>query len=248
MARRKAKKSRKKAGRRSSGGPPRGLILLALAIVAAVAMLAVLIWFNRPGDDTIVRPLDTNVEGRTRGDMDAPVTIIEYADYQCPVCARFAKGTGREIEDEYISAGLVKLEMRNMAFIGNESRLAAKAAECANDQEMFWDYHDKLFEEQRGENQGNYAPDRLKRFAGEIELDQEEFDACLDGDDHEQSITDEVEDARDAGVESTPWFIVVVSGETSGETVQGDRPEELKQAIDTKLAEAELAKEGDDPS
>lgn len=236
MARRRSQKQRKQQAR---SGLPSGPILLGLAVVAAIAVAVILIVLNRPGDKSIDRPEGTYAEGRTLGEPDAPVTIIEYADYQCPFCMRFTREAGLQIDEEYVQTGLVKIEFRNMAIIGEESLLAAEAAECANEQDRFWDYHDKLFEEQRGENDGTFALDRLKRFAGQIDLDQAAFDACMDGTEHEQLILDEREAARDAGVESTPWFFVVVSDETSGEEVIGNKDfEEFQAAINKKLEEA----------
>ncbi len=240
MTRRRSQTS----GRATEGGPsrrlPRGPILLAIAVTAAIAVVAVLVVLQlTTQDDAPDRPEDAVAEGRTRGEPEAPVTIIAYADYQCGHCKKFTEETERVIEQEYVEEGLVRLEFRNMVvFDGRESWLAAKAAECANDQGYFWEYHDKLFEEQRSPESGAFAPERLKRFAGEVGLDQAEFDACYDSDEHEDDISDEVEAGRDAGIRSTPWLIVTVTGETSGETVQGNKLEELREAIDKKLEEA----------
>ncbi len=244
MARRRSQTPRRGAEGGAGRRLPPGPILLALAVVAAIAVVVVFIVLQVASSDGGIEHIgDIPVEGRTLGDADAPVTMIEFADYQCPYCKRFAEGAERQIEEEYIKDNLVKLEFRNMAFIGTESLLAAEAAQCANDQGEFWNYHDKLFEEQRGENTGTFSPDRLKRFAGEIGLNQAEFDACLDGTEHEQTILDETNAARDAGVKSTPSFIIVVTGETSGEMVTGNKLDELRAAIDKKLEEAQQAGE-----
>ncbi len=149
------------------------------------------------------------------------------------MCRRFAETTGSQIEEEYVAAGLVRMEFRNVAFLGTESVLAAGAAQCANDQGMFWEYHDTLFDEQRGENSGRFSPNRLKRFAGDIGLEQQTFDECLDTGRHLQLVLDETEAAQDAGVNSTPWLFV------NGETVKGAQPFDVfQQVIEEKLREA----------
>ena len=124
-------------------------------------------------------------EGRICGQDSAPVTIVELSDYQCPFCKRFVDLTEPQVESEYIQKGLVQLEFRNFAITGgnapadeNEATLAAEAAECANDQGRFWEYHYKLYDEQGGENRGAFLPERLKQFASDLGLDREGFDAC----------------------------------------------------------------------
>ena len=72
----------------------------------------------------------------------------------------------------------VRFVFRHLAFIGPESRWAAEATECANEQDRFWDYYDKLFEEQGGENVGDFSQDRLKQFAADLDLDTETFNQC----------------------------------------------------------------------
>ena len=190
------------------------------SIVLAIVVVGGLIYANRPDDDSgsdaTYQPVDRAVaEGRIEGNPDAPVTIIEYADYQCPVCGRYDSEFAPAIRDEYIETGIVSFEFRNFAFLGPESIQAAEAAECAADQGLFWEYHDILFQKQDGENRGAFAEDRLKDFAREIadahddrEFDTAAFDECLDSGVKRELIEAQTNEGIAAGVEATPTFFI----------------------------------------
>ncbi len=179
------------------------------------------------------------VDGRVCGEDSAPVKIVELSDYQCPYCGLFVMTTELEIEREYIEKGLVQLEFHNFAITGgtappdsNESTLAAEAAECANDQGHFWEYHYKLYAEQQGENRGAFLPERLKQFATDLGLDRAEFDACLDSHKHIDLIQQEREEAAQTGARGTPSFLI------DGTLVVGyQRFDSFRVYIDEALAE-----------
>jgi protein-disulfide isomerase len=177
-------------------------------------------------------------DGRFCGQDSAPVKIVELSDYQCPFCKRFVDLTEPQVESEYIQKGLVQLEFRNFAITGgnappdeNEATLAAEAAECANDQGRFWEYHYKLYAEQAGENRGAFLPERLKQFASDLGLDRDEFDACLDSHKHTDLIAQERQQAADAGATGTPSFLI------DGELVVGYMTfDEFSQHLEEALA------------
>lgn len=98
--------------------------------------------------------------------------------------------------------------MRLIAILGEESELAAQAAECANDQGRFWDYHDVLFANQEGENRGAFLSENLKRFAEALALDGMAFDSCLDSGKYASKVTDDTDEARQQGVNATPTILV----------------------------------------
>lgn len=165
---------------------------------------------------------------RTRhfiGDPNAPVTIIEFADFQCPFCGRFASGAGRQIDLLYIQTGKVRLGYQHFAFLGQESFWAAEASECANDQEAFWPYHDLLFASQNGENQGAFSKDNLKNFAASLNLDSTAFDACLDSGKYTEVVQSEANAARVLGVQSTPTFLI------NGQPLVGAQPFDVFQPM-----------------
>jgi len=117
-----------------------------------------------------------------------------------------------------------------MAILGDESQWAAEAAECAGDQNSFWEYHDYLFTHQNGENQGAFNKDNLKAFAADLGLDTDAFNTCLDTGKYTQLIADQTNLGRQLGVSSTPTFAI------NGQAVVGAQSyETFKQTIDALL-------------
>lgn len=173
-------------------------------ILVAAALMLALVWINLNAAPAQPPALS---EGRTLGLASAPVTIDEYADFQCPVCGR-AESVIRDIAPEYIDTGKVKVVYHNFAFIGQESQWAAQAAECANDQGKFWDYAYYLFDHQTGENVGAFSQANLKNFAAELKLDTAAFNACFDSGKHAELIQKETADAQARGIRATPSFYI----------------------------------------
>jgi len=168
------------------------------------------------------------------GPADAPVVVVEYGDYQCPYCKQFAEGTERQLKENYVDSGQVRFVFRHLAFLGPESLLAAQAAECANTQDRFWDYHDKLFAEQAAENSGAFSRDNLKRFAGDLGLDTEQFNQCLDANEYQAKVEQEVAQAQRLGIRSTPTVFV------NGQLIEnGSNYQVLQTAIKRALSSSE---------
>jgi len=134
------------------------------------------------------------------------------------------------IEEEFISTGQVRVQLRPVAMLGEESDLAAQAAECANDQGRFWDFHDTLYLNQRGENKGAFLPDNLKRFAEALELDTAAFDSCLDSDKYASKVRDDSDAARGMGITTVPT--VYVNGQV---VTEATHVEEVRAAIQKAL-------------
>jgi protein-disulfide isomerase len=143
-----------------------------------------------------------------KGDPNAPVTIIEFADFQCPFCGVYATNAGRSIDGFYVDSGEVRIGYWNMAFLGDESIWAAEAAECSADQNQYWEYHDLLFSGQDGENIGAFAKENLKKFAAQLGLDTASFNECLISGKYTGLVKSDTELARQMGVQSTPSFLV----------------------------------------
>lgn len=142
-----------------------------------------------------------------KGDPDAPITIIEFSDFKCGFCGRFATETSPQLEEAYIESGLVRFGYQSIAILSEESIHAAEAGECAADQEAFWPYHDLLFA-QLAQGNGNFSRDNLKQFAAELDLDTATFNECLDSGKYTDLIRDQTMDARSIGIQSTPTFII----------------------------------------
>lgn len=132
---------------------------------------------------------------------------------------------------DFVSTGQVYFEYRDYAFLGEESREAAEAALCANDQGLFWEMHDAIFNNQVGENDGAFARQRLNRIAETVgELDMDAWGECMDDNDYEEQVEEETRAAQQLGVQGTPSFIV------DGQLMFGASYEELTAAIQAGIA------------
>lgn len=162
----------------------------------------------------------------SKGSDNAPVTIIEFSDYQCPYCARFWRDTLPQIEEEYIETGKVKFVYRDFPLGFHQyAQKAAEAAECADEQGNYWDYHDKLFE-----NQNALDTASLKQYAKDLGLDTAKFNDCLDSGKYASEVQKDFEDGQAAGVTGTPAFFI------NGQSVVGAQPfSAFKQVIDAEL-------------
>ena len=162
-----------------------------------------------------------------KGNANAPVTIVEFSDFECPFCARFYSQTMKQLETEYIDTGKVKLIYRDfpLGFHQNAQK-AAEAGECADDQGKFWEMHDKIFE-----NQPSLSVSSLKQWAGQIGLDTGEFNSCLDSGKHAGEVQDDFKEGASYGVSGTPSFFI------NGIQLVGAQPfSAFQQIIDSELA------------
>jgi protein-disulfide isomerase len=201
------------------------------AVVVAVIVVAVLVTLDR-GSDTLQRADVSVTLDKSAGADDAPVVVVEFGDFQCPYCQQFALGAGRQLRDEYVPGGQVRFVYRHLAFLGDESTWAAEASECANEQGLFWEYHDALYEEQGAENSGAFTLDNLKRFAAELGLDTGQFNDCLDSREYRGQVRDDVSDAQRRQITSTPSILV------NGQLIRGGSSYQvLKSAIETELSQ-----------
>lgn len=155
-----------------------------------------------------VAPTEINVQvtdaDPVKGNANAKVTIVEFADFQCPFCGRFHSQVLPEIIKEYVDTGKAKFVYKNLAFLGKESTDAANAALCAKEQNKYWEYHDHLYNNQNGENQGAFAPDILKKWAVDLGLNAAQFNTCLDTGKYNAQVEADVAEANKNGFNSTP--------------------------------------------
>lgn len=145
----------------------------------------------------------------TLGDSNAPITLVEFGDYQCHFCNVFFHNTEEDIVKNYIETGKVKMIFKDYTIIGPDSINAAHGAHCADDQGLFWEYHDILYNNWTGENNGWASSQNLLRFAQEIGLDVDEWSECMINSEHSEIITDSNQDAKDLGLTGTPSFFVI---------------------------------------
>jgi protein-disulfide isomerase len=166
------------------------------------------------------------------GDQNAPVTVIEYGDYQCPFCTRYFSQIDPLIKSQYINTGKVKMVFRDFSFLGAESNAAANAAQCANDQGKLWAYHDALYSAKIGdegkttsaENDGFFTRAEFLTLAGQVGLNTQTFTSCLDGSQHTSDVSAEKAAAVSAGIGSTPTTIVngKLAAESDGSSAGAD--------------------------
>lgn len=142
------------------------------------------------------------------GNPSAPITILEWGDYQCTFCYRFHQYSLDTIHDEYIKTGKVKLVFKDFPLNGPDSIKAAEAAYCANDQGKYWEYHNELYKNWGGERTGWITDESLKTFATTVGLELNDFNTCLQAKKYESKVLGLEKFGRDIGVDATPSFYV----------------------------------------
>lgn len=158
-------------------------------------------------------PVPTFVRvGRTQGNPDARVTLVVYADFQCPYSRQFVYDVLPRLMKDYILPGKISFTYKYFPVIDEdrigESHWAAYAAECANEQNRFWEYHDKLYAEQRGANAGVFTHARLKTYAAELKLDLDAFSRCLDSERYATLVREHLIEALQIKLPGTPTFLL----------------------------------------
>ena len=145
-----------------------------------------------------------------RGDPNAPVTLIEFSDFQCPFCSRHVSQTAPLIEDQYVKTGLVKHVFKNfpLTSIHPQAEKAAEAAECAGAQNQYWAMHDKLFALQQAWAGKTDAPETFKQYAADLGLDTAAFNTCLDSGQFSAKINKTLAEGAQRGVTGTPAFFI----------------------------------------
>ena len=213
-------------------------------ILAAILIVGAFVYFNNNGNSlggNVIQNPGQQVPGDNEkvavsadddpvlGDKDAPVTIIEFSDYQCPFCERFYSQTLPSIKREYVDNGKVKIVYRDFPLtqIHPQAQKAAEAAECARfagkSDDAYWKMHDKIFE-----NQQSLSIDNLKSWAKGLGYN---IDDCLDSDKFANEVDKDTQEGIAAGVQGTPAFFV------NGKLLSGAQPFSVfKQAIDAELA------------
>ncbi len=170
------------------------------------------------------------------GDKNAPVTIVEFGDYQCPFCAKFFSEVEPQIREQYIKTNKVKMIFRDFAFLGSESQGAALASQCAADQGKFWAYHDRLYQTEIAdgrENNGNLTTALFKSLAVDLGLDAGKFAGCLDSQKYKTEVEKDYSDGVAAGVQGTPATFI------NGKVISGAMPfPQFKNVIEQALSQS----------
>ncbi len=163
-------------------------------------------------------------DGPALGPADAPVTIVEFSDFQCPYCER-ANSVVKQVRERYPESVRLVYKQFPLESIHPQARGAAEASLCAADQERFWDYHDKLFA-----NRKQLGSEDLLRYAAELELDVARFEQCIEGRTHRERVDADLESGMELGVSGTPAFFV------NGIMLSGAKPiESFSEVIEAEL-------------
>jgi len=160
------------------------------------------------------------------GNVNAPIRIIEFSDFECPYCGRFYKDTTKLFKQAYVDTGKASFTHRDFPLSFHDyAQVAAEASECAADQGKFWEMHDMLYEKsieysaalQREETPDHpFLPETLKEYAEEIGMDSS-FDECLDSGKYTGEVQADMQEGSSYGVGGTPATFVVFDGQLSGE-------------------------------
>lgn len=164
------------------------------------------------------------------GDENAPITLVEFGDYQCFFCNKFFHETESSIVKNYVETGKVKIIFKDFTIIGPDSIAAANAAHCAKDQDKFWEYHDTLYNNWGGENNGWASSENLLKFAQSIELNEEIFVKCMVEKKQDSLVTSSTNDAKTLGLTGTPGFFVI-GPDNQITKIEGAQPYESFQRI-----------------
>jgi protein-disulfide isomerase len=173
-----------------------------------------------------------------QGTKSAPVTVIDFSDFQCHLCARYVKNTEPMINKTYIQTGKVALVFKHLPNRGFDSMPAALAAQCIQDQGKFWQFHNLLYEKQGPIDSGWANRGNLKKLAYQISgLDMHKFDSCLDSQKYKSFIENDIALAHSFGFTETPSFIIVKSDGSNPQKIEGPQPfPAFKAIIDKELA------------
>lgn len=210
------------------------VLLLAILFIHIRSLETSLIRALEPTSNSVSAMVENVLPGDsvTKGPNSAPVTVIEFSDFQCLYCAQAAPEVA-EIMDKY--PGQVKFVYRHFPLEGAhpDAMKAALAAECAREQDSFWDMHDILFT-----NRNNLDEASLNEYAEKIGLDMTDFNICLSSRRYEEKIQNDISDGRSYGVQGTPTFFV------NGRRMTGFVSDNLETLIKEALADIQMPASG----
>ena len=169
------------------------------------------------------------------GNPNAPITLVEFGDYQCHYCNVFFESIEEDIIKNYVETGKVKMIFKDYNIIGPDSVRASQGAHCANEQGLFWEYHDILYTNWTGENNGWSSGTNLANFAQEINLNMNKWTECMMEQNHSQTILNSNDDAKALGLTGTPAFFIINSNGDVTKLVGAQPFEVFKTTFDNML-------------
>lgn len=208
-------------------------VLVPLAVAVAAALVAVVMAFGG-GDDAASEPkVNAAAESATPdssragdpnlaiGAADAPVVMVMYTEFQCPYCGKFARDTQPELIERFVDEGTLRIEWRDLPYLGNESTLAAKAGRAAANQERFWDFQAAMFADQPPPNSGAHTKDNLAAVADDLGLDVPRFREDMASAEAMAAVKADLDEGVAMGITGTPAFII------NAQLIVGAQPTEV---------------------
>ncbi len=182
--------------------------IVAFAIFFLVVFLVIGFWnqwWGWFGTESPNPTVSTQIgDAPVKGEPDAPVTVVEYSDFECPYCKNFYEQTLPPLLERYVNAGTVRIAYKHFPLpMHDNAQSAAVASECAKRQDAFWEYHDKLFDNQNQLGRENYV-----NWADDLGLNTSDFRECLDDETVSEQVRQDMEEGRQIGVTGTPSFVV----------------------------------------
>ena len=153
-----------------------------------------------------------------QGDVDAPVVLVMWEDFQCPFCAKFAQETKPVLVDRFVEDGILRLEWRDFPYFGEQSVQAARAARAAGEQDAFWKFHDAAYALGFPPNRGQLTDDVLIGIARDLDLDVERFTATMQSQETLDAVTADFQEGQQLGISGTPAFLL------NGRPIMGAQP------------------------
>jgi protein-disulfide isomerase len=174
----------------------------------------------------LTRPVVQNASAL--GSDTANITIVEFGDYKCQYCARFHRVTKSQLIDNFVDTGQVKFMFKDFVVndrpLEKQSTLAARASYCAADQGKYWQYHDEVYDNSKGEDVGWVTKEILNQFAQNVQVpDLMKFSDCVDSQKYNDVVAQNNELARSLGVSATPTFLIIKQGRQP-EGIEGAQP------------------------
>lgn len=223
--------------KQTSDAPAKGkmgvwLVLMGVGAIVLIASAAA-IWSGGFTPAQQSQQSTASIGNPVLGNPNAPVTMIEYSDFQCPFCGKFARDTAPQLVKKYVDTGVLKMEWRDFPYFGDESVQAAVAARAAQEQGKFWEYHDILYHNQGRMNSGAFSDDKLRQYAQQAGLDMQKFDASFSQGKYKEAVMRDFKEGQQLGVTGTPTFII------NGKSLVGAQPVEVfEKAIEAAAKES----------
>ncbi len=215
-------------------------------IVVAVGGLAALTYISTRPNETSASQYDPSIppvksNGYVVGSANAPIEIIEYADFECPTCGQFASVIEPDIRTNFVNTGKIRWRFIDYPLpMHHNTWNASRAAACADQQGKFWEMHDMIFQNQdRWNSEATRSPDgQFKDYAKQLGLNTSQFNQCLDSKQMQAKIQAHMKLAEAAHVQGTPTFVI------GGQSHEGmETYDQLKKLIDDAIAAAPAAKQ-----